>query len=203
MILLKTFNNKKFVEIIIHHDEAKQFLVSEGINFGNTLITFRPEVPITVNVSLFNVAMEMPNDILYSYLERILGKVIEIGTRVVQFNSLKGPISKIIRFANRNIRVLHTGQKVDEEKNYNNEQTEKNELETEQNEQQAEINEQQAKKNEQQTQDDQQQPPETDWLAGQIPPPANWDDDQQTNTIEKTQTQTETNKNTEVRITNK
>ena len=62
----------------------------------------------------------MPNDILYTYLEqygeilssfivkkRILGKVIQIGTRVVQFNSLKGPIPKIIRFANRNIRVIH------------------------------------------------------------------------------------------------
>ena len=36
-------HNKKFVEIIIHHDEAKQFLISEGINFGNTLITFRPK----------------------------------------------------------------------------------------------------------------------------------------------------------------
>ena len=87
----------------------------------------------------------MPNDILYTYLEqygeilssfivkkRILGKVIQIGTRVVQFNSLKGPIPKIIRFANRNIRVIHTGQK-DEEKNYNNKQTENNQLETEQN----------------------------------------------------------------------
>ena len=63
-------HNKKFVEVIIHHEEAKQFLVSEGINFGNTLITFRPEVPITVNVSLFNVPLEMPDDILYSYLER-------------------------------------------------------------------------------------------------------------------------------------
>ena len=122
----------------------------------------------------------MPDDILYSYLERygeilssfkvkkrIIGKVIEIGTRVVQFKSLKGPIPKIIRFANCSIRVKHTGQKVDEEKTNNNEQAEKNEQQTEQNKQQAEKNEQSAEKNEQQIQADQQQPPETDWQAGQ------------------------------------
>ena len=69
--------------------------------------------------------------------KRIIGKVIEIGTRVVQFKSLKGPIPKIIRFANRSIRVKHTGQKVVEEKK-NYEQAEKNEQQTEQNKQQAE-----------------------------------------------------------------
>ena len=53
-------HNKKFVEVM-NDEEAKQFLVSEGICFGNTLITFRPEVPITVNASLFNVPLEMPD----------------------------------------------------------------------------------------------------------------------------------------------
>ena len=78
---------------------------------------------------------------------------------MVQFKSLKGPIPKIIRFANCSIRVKHTGQKVDEEKTNNNEQAEKNEQQTEQNKQQAEKNEQSADKNEQQIQADQQRPP--------------------------------------------
>ena len=83
------------------------------------------------------------------------------------FKSSKGPIPKIIRFANCSIRVKHTGQKVDEEKTNNNERAEKNEQETEQNKQQAEKNEQSAEKNEQQIQAVIQQPPETDWQAGQ------------------------------------
>ena len=107
-------HNKNMVEIIIPDEEAKTILVTEGLCFQNTFIDFKPDIPITINVSFFNVPLEMPEELFYSHLEKygttvssfkakkkILGKVIEIGTRDVQFSKLNGPIPKMIHFANR------------------------------------------------------------------------------------------------------
>ena len=117
----------KYIEIAFTDERAFQYIIHNGLNFRrnnkHTNLTFEEDAPPTITVTVVDVPIKMPQDIIVQALhehgtivddfvvqKRVDKAMYDVGKRGFKFASINKPIPRVINIHGRRCKVKYDGQ---------------------------------------------------------------------------------------------
>ena len=120
--------NRNTIELLLANEQSKQVLITYGLDTQGRHLNFNPDVPEATAITLYNIPMEMPDEMVdkiisrygkivtrYRHKQKVDDLILYTGRRIYRVE-LHSFMPKQISINGHSVRTLYTGQREEIEK---------------------------------------------------------------------------------------